>query len=104
MRQSIAPRKGGEPPGSEAGLSLTCSCPAACSSHFLGCRDQLEHPEEHHPRDPRQGGAFLDAATVVAVCVNHHGAQAQILPISQSFVDPDGHDVRCIEKSAALSW
>src|SRR2546426_7959993 len=42
---SIAPKGPGTRP--EAGLSLACSFPAACSSRFLGCRDQLEHPEDH---------------------------------------------------------
>jgi len=83
---SIAPKAPGTRP--EAGLSLACSFPAACSSRFLGRRDQTRTSRgSHHPRDPRQGGAFLDAANVVAVCVNHHHrAQAEILPISQSFV------------------
>jgi hypothetical protein len=32
----------------------------------------------HHLRDPRQGGAFTDAANVVAVCPeHHHGAQGE---------------------------
>jgi len=32
----------------------------------------------HHLHDPRQGGAFTDAANVVAVCPeHHHGAQGE---------------------------
>ena len=68
---SIAPKAPGTRP--EAGLSLACSFPAACSSRFLGRRDQTRTSRgSHRPLDPRQGGTFLDAANLVAVCVNHH--------------------------------
>src|SRR3989441_13037854 len=40
---------------------------------FLGTpRPNRTSRGSHRPLDPRQGGTFLDAANLVAVCVNHH--------------------------------
>src|SRR3989442_13987155 len=83
---SIAPKAPGTPTRSR--IIPRLFLPRCVFFAFLGTpRPNRTSRGSHRPLDPRQGGAFLDAANLVAVCVNHHHrAQAEILPISQSFV------------------
>ena len=75
------------PPGQKQDYPSPVPAPLRVLRISWDAETKLEHPEDHTTRGTQgESGAFLDAANVVAVCVNHHGAQAQILPISQSFV------------------